>query len=130
MILDTAFIVDLMRSDESALALLGDIEAGPDPLHVPSPVIYELWEGIERSEKPIRELDVVEATLEDYPLIELSHGAAKRAGRVSARLIRRGERIGDVDILLAGIALARREAIVTRNEKDFGRVEDLEFVTY
>ena len=63
MILGTSFIIDVMRRDADALALLDRLEAGSESLHIPGPVYYELWEGIERSTDPLRERDAVEQTL-------------------------------------------------------------------
>ena len=36
----------------------------------------------------------------------------------------------DVDVLIAGIALQRGEAVATRNAEDFGRIEDLRVRAY
>lgn len=130
MILDTSFIVDLLRGDEVALDLLGELESGSEALRIPSLVYYELWEGIERTERPLREFEQVATVLASYPSADLAPGAAVAAGRVSARLIRTGEMLDDVDVLLAGIALDRDEALVTRDADDFARVPDLDVVTY
>ncbi len=113
----TRFLVDIMQEDPRALALLDELEEGPDPLHVPSLVYDELSEGIERSTKPIRERTAVEETLESYPPVGLDPSSAMRAGWTLARLITKGERIGGIDLLIAGIALERREAVVTSNKK-------------
>lgn len=130
MILDTSFLIDLMRKDPAALSLLDRIESGSEPLRVPTPVFYELWEGVERSQKPIRELGAVEEALESYPPLELNVAAAKRAGRLSAAQLRRGYDVDDVDLLIAGMAIEAGEAVVTRNEKDFGRIDDLRLIGY
>lgn len=60
----------------------------------------------------------------------LPPGSAVAAGRVSARMIRTGEMLDDVDVLLAGIALDRDESLVTRDADDFAQVPDLKVVTY
>lgn len=129
-ILDTSFIIDVMRRDAAALATLDRLETGSEPLRVPAPVFYELWEGIDRSEKPIRELKAVEDVLESYPPLEVQIPAAKRAGKLSGALIRSGQDIDDMDLLVAGMALEAGEAVVTRNERDFGRIDDLKLITY
>lgn len=130
MILDTSFVVDVLRGDDRAVDLLADLESGSEALRVPSLVHYELWEGIERTDRPVREFEAVTKVLASYPSAELGPGAAVAAGRVSARLIRTGEMLDDVDVLLAGIALDRDEALVTRDADDFERIPDLEVVTY
>jgi len=46
-------------------------------------------------------------------------------GRVAADLASRGEALDVKDVLIAGVALMHREAIVTRNVGHFGRVPGL-----
>lgn len=130
MILDTTFLVDIIRGDQAALALLDRLEAGSDPLLIPTPVLYELWEGIERSTKPLREAQAVARTVEAYPLLDIDAAAAKRAGRISGNLIRRGETIDDIDVFIAGIALERGYPLITRNLKHFDRIDGLRVVGY
>jgi predicted nucleic acid-binding protein len=53
-----------------------------------------------------------------------------RATDIYADLYRRGELIGDADILIAASALANGFAIVTNNEEHFKRVKNLEVVNW
>lgn len=130
MILDTTFVVDLLRGDRAALALREELEAASAPLHVPAPVLFELWEGIERARHPPREREAVEDILGDYATMPLTAEHARRAGIVSAGLLRRGIRIGEIDVLLAGIALVEDDEVLTRNARDFERIPDLRVRTY
>ena len=68
--------------------------------------------------------------MESYPPLEVQIPAAKRAGKLSGALIRSGQDIDDMDLLVAGMALEAGEAVVTRNERDFGRIDDLKLITY
>ncbi|MHB8587073.1 MAG: PIN domain-containing protein [Thermoplasmatota archaeon] len=130
MILDTSFIVDVMRRKAAALELLDEFESKSERLRIPVPVIYELWEGIERSNDPFRELEAVDDLLAGYSTVALSVDHAKRAGRISGGLIRRGQTIDDMDLLIAAIAIHEGETVVTRNERDFRRVPELRVRTY
>lgn len=130
MILDTSFVVDILRADPAAVGLLDELESGSEAVRVPALVYYELWEGIERSGRPVREFEAVMEVLAAYPSADLDPGEAVTAGRLSAQLIRTGEMLDDVDVLLAGMALDAGEAVVTRDGDDFGRVPGLEVVTY
>ena len=130
MIVYTCFLIDLMRADSGALQALQKLERGSEPLRVPTVVLYELWEGIERCSTPIRELRAVEAILASHPTVDLSAAAAKRARRLSAQLARRGEVVDDLDILIAGCALQEGDALLTRNLAHFERVTDLRVHPY
>ena len=130
MILDTTFLVDLLRGDRVALAMREELEGGSDPLRVPSVVLFELWEGIERARNPPREREVVEETLTAYATLPFTPEHAQRAGTVSASLLRRGIRVGDIDLLIAGTALVEEDVVLTRNARDFERIPDLRVRTY
>lgn len=130
MILDTAFVVDVLRGDHAALALRSELEAGSEPVRVPTVVLYELWEGVVAARNPPREQEVLEETLLGYATMPLKPEHAQRAGAVRAALRRRGVILGDVDLLIAGTALAEDEIVLTRNARDFERVPDLRVRTY
>lgn len=130
MILDTAFLVDLLRGDHAALSLRDELERGSEPLRVPSVVLFELWEGIESARNPPRERELVEETLLGYATLPLRPDHAQRAGALCAALRRRGIRIGDADLLIAGTALVEEEVVLTRNARDFERIPELRVRTY
>lgn len=50
---------------------------------------------------------------------------AECAGEIRARLTRAGQMIGAYDVLIAGQALARSLTLVTRNLREFSRVQRL-----
>lgn len=59
------------------------------------------------------------------PVLPFDADAARRYGEVRAELERRGTPIGDADLRIASIALARGLIVVTGNVKHFERVPDL-----
>lgn len=130
MIAGTTLLVDLLRRDPGARAKVERLERGTDVLWVLTPVLFELWEGVERSRKPLQEMERVQRVLEGYTLLALDPRHAVRAGRISGDLIRRGTMLDSIDAMIAGMAVEERQAVVTRNVKDFSRVPDLQVVTY
>lgn len=130
MILDTTFLVDVLRKDRGALQRARDLEERGEPARIPTAVAFELWEGTERSTHPAKEQERVGDFLQRYPLLELSRRHAARAGRLAGRMERRGVALGDIDALIAGTALEEGEALLTRNVGDFERIPDLRVETY
>lgn len=129
-ILDTSFLIDVMRADAAATSLVDELEAGSDALYLPTVVLYELWEGVERSRQPLRERDAVDAVLRACTILPLQPAHAARAGTLSGSLQRRGLRLEDVDLMIAGTALCEQHEVVTRNARDFERIPDLRVRTY
>ncbi len=57
----------------------------------------------------------------------LDQDAADRFGKIKANLRRKGEIIGDFDILIASIALSHDETLVTNNTDHFERISELKY---
>lgn len=130
MILDTSFLVDLLRGDPKALHRAQELESEGEHLTIPTPVIFELWEGIERSDRPEKERRRVSEVLDGYPLLAFEMAHAARAGEVSGALVRRGDMIDPVDAQIAGASLVEGRPVLTRNARHFERVAGLSVETY
>ncbi|WP_246333019.1 PIN domain-containing protein [Aureimonas mangrovi] len=90
---------------------------------MPAIVVHELFYGAFRSERQADNLRRVEAL--QFEVLDLDREDAFRAGQIRARLADLGTQIGPYDILIAGQALARDFVLVTRNTREFERVEGL-----
>lgn len=63
-------------------------------------------------------------------VLHMDYDTAERAGEIDGILAREGKMIGVVDCMIAGIALVKKEKVMTRNVKDFQRIRGLEIETY
>jgi len=63
--------------------------------------------------------------LPELPVLPFDASAARRYGDVRRELEQRGTPVGDADLRIAAIALARGLTVVTGNERHFRRVPDL-----
>lgn len=130
MILDTDFIIDLLRAKPAATALMRELEGGSEPIRIPTVVAFELWEGVGRSRWPAAEERKVADALAAHHSLPFGSAHARSAGAISAALSDRGDPIPDADLLIAGTALEEGETLVTRNKRDFERVPGLRLRTY
>lgn len=130
MILDTAVLVDLLRGDAAARAAVQRLEDEGEVLWVPAPAVFELWEGIERADRPDDERVGVERVVGEYTSLAFDVRHASRAGRISGQFVRRGTMVDPVDAQIAGCALEERLPVLTRNVKHFERVAELAVETY
>lgn len=71
----------------------------------------------------------IDRLLAALPVLPLGEPEARAAASVRQRLERGGKRIGPADSLIAGICLARRAMLLTRNRRHFERVEGLGLAT-
>lgn len=112
-VLDTSFIVDLLRGKEEALALLAELE-GRGALLATTPItVLELYRGAYLSADPERNLAAAKKILASLIVLPLDDEATIVFGALSARLQSEGRRIGDFDEVIAAIALCRDPEIVT-----------------
>lgn len=105
-----------MATDAGAIAKLDEIE--DRPLSVPTLADTAVGVGVDPE---TAEGQQFEAVMEQVHLAPDDAEAARRAIDVQRQLIARGEQIGAGDAMIAGIALARDEPVVTRNADAFSR---------
>lgn len=91
---------------------------------------YEIEVGIEKSSQPAKRRRQFDIFLASVSVLPLDRAAARSAAVVRADLEKRGLPIGPLDNLIAGIALANRATLVTRNTKEFSRLRDLPLVDW
>lgn len=121
MILETRFLIDVMRERPEAVALVEKIDRSGENVALPSPGLFELWVGAGRSRRSREEMDKIDSLIAAFDVFRLTDADAKEAGLIQARLSLEGATMGTVDDLLAGMARARGETLVT-GERDFSAV--------
>jgi tRNA(fMet)-specific endonuclease VapC len=85
---------------------------------------FELLSGAREGKRG----EQVRRLLAILPVLPLDRAAAEYAARVRQQFERSGRTIGMGDSLIAGIALAHRLPLATRNRKHFERVEELQLL--
>jgi len=121
MILETSFLIDMMRGRPEAVALVQAIDRSGENVALPSPGLFELWVGAGRSRRSREEMEKIDSLIAAFDVLPLTDADAKEAGLLQARLSLAGATMGTVDVLLAGMARARGETLVT-GDRDFSAV--------
>ncbi|MGA9090923.1 MAG: type II toxin-antitoxin system VapC family toxin [Bradyrhizobium sp.] len=122
-LLDTNIVSDLVRHPRGKIA--GRIsDVGEDDVCTSIVVAAELRYGAAKrnSSRLTAQLEAVLGALE---VIALEPPADAMYGLIRADLARSGQPIGGNDLLIAAHALALGLTVVTDNEREFSRVEDL-----
>ncbi|RAW45799.1 type II toxin-antitoxin system VapC family toxin [Halorubrum sp. 48-1-W] len=130
MILDSSFLIDLMKGDDAAIEAAREIEDANVPQKVPTQVVYELYVGVGYSENASREVEKIRSVLRSRPVIDLTEDVAKHAGRIDGQLRDEGSRIGQGDVRIAATAIRHDEPVITGNPTDFDRIPDVEVREY
>jgi tRNA(fMet)-specific endonuclease VapC len=128
-IIDTSVLVAAERGAVRFEALLESL--GEEPVAVAAITASELLHGCRRAGDPgvrARRWAFVDALLDALPVLPFGLPEARRHAELWAELSRTGSAIGPHDLLIAATALAQGHALVTLNQREFGRVPGLRLV--
>lgn len=98
-------------------------EHAPVDFGIPSIAAHELYFGAFRSARPTENLARIGRLR--IPIVDFDREDVVEAGRIRAALASAGTPIEPYDVLIAGQAKARDLTLITRNTREFGRVNGL-----
>ena len=101
-----------------------------EPLWISSIVVHELMTGALKGDRVTQDLERLDQLLSRLTIAEMTADDAISAARVGVELERRGTKIGPLDTLIAGQALARDWALVTTDLQHFLRVDGLTIIDW
>lgn len=130
MILDTSFILDVWEGDDDAEEKLRSLKRANIEQNLSSMTVFELYHGVEVSNKPKREQQKVLRALSNRPVFDASRQIMSKAGRIYGDLEKKGEQIGEPDCIIAATAIINSEPVLTRNTDHFRRVSGIAVETY
>jgi predicted nucleic acid-binding protein len=134
-LLDTTVLIDLGRRPQAqahqhARAAVRDLLAAGEMLFTSRINEAEFRIGPEMSADRRRELERVERVLAGIVILEFNAEAAMRYAVIKATMLKRGRPVGDCDALIASIALAHGQMLLTRNPRHFGQITGLIVQSY
>jgi len=123
-LLDTDILSFLQRGDQRVTQHATDYIITYGRLDFTELTWYEVVRGY-RAIGARRQLETFEAFCHRCNILPLNRNALDCVANIYTGLRRRGELIGEVDILIAGIALTHGMGIATRNVGHFSRIAGL-----
>lgn len=130
MLVDTSFLVDVMRDDQGAVGKATELADENVPVLVGAPSIFELYVGVGLSLRSSEEKEKVLEVLKSLAQLPLDSQSAMRAGLIYAQRAKEGTKMDPEDAMLAGIAVENHQPLLTRNRKHFSGIADLKVETY
>ena len=92
---------------------------------ISSVTVSELVYGAYKSQKIEQNLKTLEKFFLPLEVVDFDYKASYEYGKIRADLEKRGRIIGQLDMQIAGVALANDMILVTNNTKEFERVASL-----
>ncbi len=122
--LDANICIHAMKGDSLAIRrhLIG--RKSGDVL-ISSIVVAELWTGVMKSQQRHRNEQALTDFLRFAEVLDWPATASRIYGELRARLEAKGRPIGAMDMLIAAHAIHEQAILITRNRREFARVEGL-----
>ncbi len=98
---------------------------GAEQIAVSAITAGELFTGAMKSSRVAENLRATELLLSGMKVLSFDSEASRTYGLIRPELERKGQKIGDLDTLIAAHAVALDAVLVTRNTREFSRVENL-----
>jgi tRNA(fMet)-specific endonuclease VapC len=127
-VLDTNTLIYYFKGQGQVAKYLAAVP--PQDIVISTIVLFELQVGIAKSPAPAKRTQQLQQLLSRVNLVPFDRDAALAAATIRAQLERLGTPIGPIDVLIAGVAMSRQEAIVTHNVGEFSRVVGLSIVDW
>ena len=120
-LLDTNAVIALMKGNARFIEQIKMHQ--PGEIYISSITLHELYFGAYKSQR--RDENLARLGLLNLQVLQFDEQDALSSGMARARLSAAGAPIGPLDVLIAGVALARRLCLITHNISEFQRVEGL-----
>ncbi len=128
---DSTFLIDLMRNHEHALLKAQDLDL-ETMLFTTQMNVYEVLKGIHYFDPHLRtrQYALAQEMLDDFIVLDIDRRATHLAAKLSGNLMRKGLRLNDGDILIAGTLLAHGCTTIVTNDDHFTRIAELKVENY
>ncbi len=128
MFLDTTLLIDFLRSKPKAKEIMEKFQS--KPLFTSEINVFELLDGVYASGLDVeKHLEKVWGLLSLLTVLPFERKASLKAGMISGRLSHEGKKIGEIDCLIAGVALANGVTeIITSNTEHFEKIRELKII--
>ena len=124
---DSDMIIDLLNGVEGARDLMMAMEESGEVCVSAVSVLELTYSAGRLSQKRVAALmDLID----ELVVVPLDRSAAVFAGRVGSELVRKGESIDTMDLMIGCTALSRGLTLATRNVKHFGKIPGLRTVSW
>jgi tRNA(fMet)-specific endonuclease VapC len=121
--------VKILDSDHCVAILRGNLDLGeqvaPDEdLAVTSISIGELMHGAHKSKRAAENQACLDILLAVMVVLSYDETAARHFGQLKAQIEKAGQRISDLELQTASIAISNQVPLVTHNQRHFACLED------
>lgn len=123
-LLDTDIVIENLKENETVKSRIAQSASIPKAISV---ITYgELLYGAKVSKQSDKNLAIIHRMPDIFPIIDLGRSIIETFIEIKRTLEIKGNRIDDMDLLIAATALTLNYRLVTNNTEHFKRIEGLE----
>lgn len=122
-LLDTNTCIAL---NQKHLIVIAQFEQKGAECYISTMVLAELYKGVYCSQRPTENLVVLQRLLSLIQVVPFDQSAAEAFGKIQGYLRRIGKPTGEVDAMIAAVALSRGDIVVTNNIRHFENIPELQ----
>ncbi|MEM6253508.1 MAG: type II toxin-antitoxin system VapC family toxin [Cyanobacteria bacterium P01_D01_bin.156] len=124
-LLDTCVISDFIKGEPGTQTRLK--QTSPADIAVSVITVMELRYGLLNNPQRAKKIEpAITSLLNSISILEFSDADAEQAAQIRSTLKKQGQPIGAYDILIAATALCHGLTMVTANQREFGRISDMQ----
>lgn len=123
-LIDTDWVIDHLNAVAEVTRRLKELE--PQGLALSIISTAELWEGVYFSRDQKRSQMMLEAFLSGVTILNLDEEVCRRFGHLRGSMRKRGQVMGDFDLLIAATELRHNLTLLTNNRKHFAGITGLQ----
>jgi predicted nucleic acid-binding protein len=124
-IIDTDLMINYLRKKPEAVQLILRLIKENETLKTTIFNVGELYKGAYLSLDVAKSIRGITDLLRHFEIISYTLEDAIIYGKISAELKKSGKRIGDIDELIASLAINHNETLITRNIKHYNQIPNI-----
>lgn len=120
-VIDTSVAVGFLRGEKRSVSRLESAMQDSDPVGITAVSLFELLHPIHHR-KLDRQGAVVRSFVHQLKLLPFDGEAAEVSAEIMGNLLRIGQAVNALDVLIAGTALANGALVVLTKDRDYGKI--------
>ena len=120
-LIDTTVAIDFLRGERKTVSRIKSIQARADSIGMSSLSLFELLHPL-RHRKLEEQERAVRSFVHQLSLLALDSEAADESAEIMGALLRIGQPVNALDVLIAGTAIANGAEMILSNDEDFQKI--------
>jgi predicted nucleic acid-binding protein len=120
-LIDTTIAVDFLRGEKQTVSRLESVQSNGDLIGLSSVSLFELLHPLKHRKLQEQE-NKVRSFVHQLSLLALDSDAAEESAQIMGSLLRIGQPVNALDVLIAGTAAANGVERILSNDEDFQKI--------